>query len=45
MNFNIKKKDLFEFNIPNYITSHSAISQKGNQNQNQDTFFYIIIFF
>ena len=45
MNFYIKKKDLFEFNIPNYITSYSASSQKGNQNENQDTFFYYHNFF
>ena len=38
----IKKKDLFEFNIPNYIISYSAISQKGNQNENQDTYFYYL---
>ena len=43
--YNIKKKDLFEFNIPNYIISYSAISQKGNQNENQDTYFYYNNFF
>ena len=45
LNINIKKKDLFEFNIPNYIVSYSAMSQKGNQSENQDTYFYYNNFF
>ena len=44
-NINIKRKDFYEFNIPNYIMSYSTISKKGNQTENQDTFFYYNNFF
>ena len=40
LNLNIRKKDLFDFNIPNYINSFGAISQKGSQQENQDNYFY-----
>ena len=40
-----RKKDIFDFNIPNYIVSYSAMSQKGNQSENQDTYFYYNNFF
>ena len=42
---NIRRKDLFEFNIPNYINSYCAISKKGNQSENQDNYFYYNNFF
>ena len=40
ININIRRKDLFEFNIPNYINSYSAQSKKGSQSENQDNYFY-----
>ena len=36
----IRRKDLFEFNIPNFINSFSGASIKGSQPENQDTYFH-----
>ena len=44
-NIIIRRKDLFEFNIPNYINSYSAESKKGSQSENQDNYFYYSNFF
>ena len=41
----IRRKDLFDFNIPNYIHSYSAESKKGSQSENQDNYFYYNNFF
>ena len=45
INVNIRKKDLFDFNIPNFIDSYSASSKKGSQSENQDNYFYYNNFF
>ena len=44
-NITIKRKDLYEFNIPNFITSFAASSIKGTQSENQDSYFYYNNFF
>ena len=36
----IKKKDLFDFNHPNFIKSYYSLSIKGNQAENQDNYFF-----
>ena len=36
----IRKKDLYDFNNPNLISSCYAISEKGSQLENQDDFFF-----
>ena len=35
-----RKIDIFDFNVPNYINSYGFISIKGNQSENQDSYFY-----
>ena len=40
ININIRKKDLYDFNFPNYIKSYHSISIKGNQSENQDNYFF-----
>jgi hypothetical protein len=44
-NITIKRKDLYEFNIPNFISSFAASSKKGTQTENQDSYFYYNNFF
>ena len=34
-----RKKDIYDFNIPNNIHSHGAVSIKGSKTENQDSFF------
>ena len=36
----IRKRDLFDFNHNNFISSYYAISVKGSQQENQDNYFY-----
>ena len=36
----IKKKDLFDFNYPNFINSYDSLSIKGSQLENQDNYFF-----
>ena len=40
ININIRKKDLYDFNFPNYIKSYHSVSVKGNQSENQDNYFF-----
>ena len=35
-----RKKDIYDFNIPNYIDSYSAITVKGTKLENQDDYYY-----
>ena len=35
-----RKKDIFDFNVPNYIQSYSSISINGSKIENQDDYFY-----
>ena len=35
-----RKKDIFDFNIPNFIKAYSSISIKGSRAENQDNYFY-----
>ena len=35
-----RKKDIFDFNIPNYISSYGSLSIIGTQQENQDSYFY-----
>ena len=44
-NIIIRRKDLFEFNIPNYIKDYFGQSKKGSSSENQDSFFYYSNFF
>ena len=44
-NISIKRKDLYEFNIPNFVNSFSSLSLKGTQPENQDSYFYYNNFF
>ena len=36
----IKRKDLFDFNHPNFIQSYYSLSIKGYQSENQDNYFF-----
>ena len=40
VHIDIRRKDLYDFNHPNFISSHHATSVKGSHTENQDNYFF-----